>query len=484
MTQPPTLKEWPHMFNPRYVFRCLGIADRVDDQRALRNSAQLFYNIIADEARRRGIAPGNFFRSSAVPKIILNEWRERLPTLPLAVRNHVIDDDLLCGALYKYINNLQDELLSVYRAQQPETQQQADQRAKASVQAQGQQLQGQQQIAKQPTQPAQQTQGQQIAKQPTQPTQPARNSPLMLANPAESQQIFQYHRPFIVPNGDVQIIQANHPDMPIAIRLSDFLTDKGNPYDVCPDGDWINIANIRFELFKRNLIQEGYMADGDTVWIHHLSLDQIDHTLLANPQAGESRLTGLNLASTLLRTIREHWPRLRNPSPDPYRISRSPLPRPNLTIIIRGGNVKGGALSTAQPSLARPAGLLSGNLVTSNSRMEQMARYENIRHNTKRKRTAEAEAGEAGNETEEGSPAAQRRRKTVTPPAADPAASSDTAWQDLLMGDDEDAALQALLDPTMFNDQGFMGNNTAAMQTFFEGNQWAVESIEEDQEEQ
>jgi hypothetical protein len=116
--------------------------------------------------------------------------------------------------------------------------------------------------------------------------------------------------------------------------------------------------------------------------------------------------------------------------------------------------------------------------------MEQMARYENIRHNTKRKRTAEAEVGEAGNETEEGSPAAQRRRKTITPPAADPAAAPDTAWQDLLMGDDEDAALQALLDPTMFNNQGLMGNNTAAMQTFFEGNQWAVESIEEDQEEQ
>jgi hypothetical protein len=327
MTQPPTLKEWPHMFNPRYVFRCLGIADRVDDQRALRNLAQLVYNIIADEARRRGIAPGNFFRSSAVRKIILEEWRERLPTLPPAVRNHVIDDDLLCGALYKYINNLQDELLSVYRAQQPETQQPANQRAKASVQAQGQQTQGQK-IAKQPT-------------QPTQPAQPARNPPPMLANPGESQQIFQYHRPFIVPNGDVQIIQANYPEMPIAIRLSDFLTDKGNPYDVCPDGDWINIANIRFELFKRNLIQEGYMADGDTVWLHHLSLDQIDHTLLANPQAGESRLTGLNLASTLLRTIREHWPRLRNPSPDPYRLSRSPLPRPNLTIIIRGGNVKG-----------------------------------------------------------------------------------------------------------------------------------------------
>ncbi|KAJ5441120.1 hypothetical protein N7491_003526 [Penicillium cf. griseofulvum] len=365
--QPPPLKHWPHSIDQRYVFRCLGIADSVDDQLALRDLGQLVYNIIADEAMRRGMVLGNLFRSSALRTQILYEWRKRLLMLPTAVRNHVTDLDLLSGALYKYLNCIQDDLLAVFEAQHHEAQQRED---------------------------------------------------------------------------------------------------------VSPDGDWINIANIRFELFKQNLIQEGFMV--------------------VNPQPGESRLTSFNLASTLLRTIREHWPRLRNPSPDPYSLRRSPLPRPNLTIIIRGGNVKGGALSTKQPALARPAGLLGDNLVTPNRRMEQMARYKNNRHNNTKRKRAEAEAD---NGTEEGAPAAQKRRempKTVTPPVADdaaapandptidPALAPDPAWQDPLMGDDDDASLQALLDHTMFNDQGPVGNGSADLQTFFEENECAAESIEED----
>jgi hypothetical protein len=143
---------------------------------------------------------------------------------------------------------------------------------------------------------------------------------------------FDYSRPYIVPNGDIQIIRADHPDMLIAIRVGDFLTDRENPQDICHDGDWVNIANIKFERFKENLTQEAYLADGETIYI-------------ADPQGGEVRLTSLNFASTILRTIREHWPKFRNPSPDPLGQGnrRSPLLRPNMTIIIRDGNAKGKA---------------------------------------------------------------------------------------------------------------------------------------------
>ncbi|KAJ5202785.1 hypothetical protein N7449_004864 [Penicillium cf. viridicatum] len=403
--QPQPLKNWPHSYDDRYVYRRLGIEDRPDDRQVLHDLAQEVFDIVAVEALNDGRAINNIFRSSYSRTKIQFEWRKRLPRLPAAVRNHVTDVVILTGALYKYVNCIQDELKKEFERQLNEAS--AAKAAAAAVAAGGQ--------AEGPS-TAQQPSERSVQKQPEQPKK------------------FDYCRPYIVPNGDVQIIRADHPDMPIAIRVGDFLTDRGNPQDICPDGDWINIANIKFEVFRENLIQEGYLVDGDTIWLHHLSLDQIDPAFIANPQAGEVRLASFNLASTLLRTIREHWPKLRNPSPDPFRGNRrSPLPRPNMTIIIRTGNTKGGALSAKQPALARPTEKIGGNTIAPNRRSEQVTRYAAGRHaKTKRKR-AEVEAAaetaaEPGAETEAemNAPAAQRRRlgvahKTVTVPAAGPA---------------------------------------------------------------
>ncbi|KAJ5169375.1 uncharacterized protein N7500_002158 [Penicillium coprophilum] len=550
--QPLPLKNWPHTFDQGYVFKRLGIAGSPEDQRTVREVAQVVYNVVATEALRKGVIIGNIFRSSSSRTQILFEWRRRILRLPVAVRNHVTDISLLSGALYKYLTCIHDELQEDFERHQHE---QATAAKKSSGKA-----------AKQPqtTQPA----GPQPAQAP---------SGSSIPNPARppDPDRFEYHRPFIVPNGDIQIIRADQPEMPIAIRVSDLLKDRSNPKDICPDGDWINIANIQFDYFMQNLIKEGYMLNGDTVWLCHLSLDQIDRTLIDTPQPGESRLTSFNLASTLLRTIREHWPKLRNPSPEPFKNSRrSPLPRPNLTIIVRSGIPAGGALSAKQPALARPAEQLGGNAITPNRRMEQVARYAAQRHaKTKRKRTlaeAEAGAGDTGEETEldESGPAAQRRRgmpKIAAGPAAGPstgppartsagpvrgtfsgssartsagpavgtfsgrsartfagpvvgpvagpvagpvvgpvvgpvagpsaaAAPGPSTDPNLTLApagqyppvrNDDEAAFLANLDPTMFNDEGLVGDDAAlrdALKAFLEQNEWGGDGgpMEED----
>lgn len=323
--QPPPLKNWPHTYDQRYIYKRFGIENYPNDHQVVHDLAQEVFDIVAVESLNDGRALKNLFRSSYSRTKIQFEWRKRIPRLPAAVSAHVTDVELLTGALYKYLNCIQDELQKEFEKQLNEAQA-AEAAAAAGEGSAGGKTTGGKVAGGKAAGPstAQQPSERSVEKQP------------------EQRKKFDYGRPFIVPNGDIQIIRADHPDMPIAIRVSDFLNDRENPQDICPDGDWINIANIKFEVFKENLTQEGYLRDGDTIWLHHLSLDQLDPALIANPQPGEVRLASFNLASTLLRTIREHWPKLRNPSPDPFRGNRrSPLPRPNMTVIIRSGNIRG-----------------------------------------------------------------------------------------------------------------------------------------------
>ncbi|KGO78472.1 hypothetical protein PITC_069350 [Penicillium italicum] len=505
--QPPTIKNWPHNYDYKFVIRRLAISDRPNDQQALHVLAQEVFDVVALEASSNGKAITHLFRSSYSRNKVISEWRSRLHRVPAAVRNHVTNAELLAGALYKYLNCIQHELIEDFERRQNQLTQ----------------LQLAQKTVQQPTQ------------QPTQ--QPAQQQS---ARKTQQQKTFDYTQPYAVPNGDIQIIRADHPEMPIAIRMADFLTDRGNPQDVCPEGDWINIANIRFEQFRENLVQDGFLTDGDTIWLNHLSLDQIDPALIANPQAGEVRLASFNLASSLLRTIRAHWPKLRNPSPDPLvGDRRSPLPRPNMTIIIRSGPVKGGALSAEQPALARPIENMGdnpgnpGNPIVSSRTTEQKARYAADRQlKNKRKREKAAEAGgeagkESGADIEAGmdAPAARRRRLDVAPGTTTvPAAGiipgfglgwvADPAGQQPQEGNDDDAGLRALLGPEVFeelrvmggdnagqqpeggdgddsgflglldsenfNEAGLMDNDSAALQAFFEQNEWTGEPMEED----
>ncbi|OQE09804.1 hypothetical protein PENVUL_c005G05853 [Penicillium vulpinum] len=475
--QPPPMKNWPHNFDKYYVFKRLDIIESPMEQQALRTLAQEIYAIVVADAIKQGRNSHNLFRSSSSRNQIQYEWRKRMPRIPVLIRNHVTDTELLSAALYKYLNCIQDELGEEYLAQQNPAAV-GQKIVKVANPAAGIAAGAAEVVA---GAPALSLTPQQLGAR--------RLAARQLEQEQERPSRFDYRRPYIVPNGDIQIIRADYPNMPIAIRVSDFLTNRGDPTDVCPDGDWVNIANIKFDLFRSNLNKEGYLADGDT--------------------AGEVRLTSFNVASTLLRTIREHWPRLRNPSPDPFEGSnRSPLPRPNLTIIIRGANVTGGALSANQPALNRPEQRMGNNAITPNRRTEQANRYAANKHaRTKRKRAEAAAGAEAGAETadeadnETDAPAAQRIKVTAktaaaTAAAIDPATAAapgpgfppdpalgavpeGTTWQELEGRDDDDGISGAFLDPALFNEEGLVvGSDGAALDAFFQENQWAETGAE------
>ncbi|KAJ5597951.1 hypothetical protein N7537_008035 [Penicillium hordei] len=115
--QPQPLKNWPHSFDQRYMYRRLGIEDRPDDHQVLHDLAQEVYDIVAVEAINEGRAISNIFRSSYSRTKNQFEWRKRIPRLPAAVRNHVTDLVILTGALYKYVNCIQDELQKEFETQ-------------------------------------------------------------------------------------------------------------------------------------------------------------------------------------------------------------------------------------------------------------------------------------------------------------------------------------------------------------------------------
>lgn len=293
-------KNWPQRYDQIYCYERLGISESTEDQQVVLGLIQEVYDIVAADAYANYRSLMNLFKSNYARNTIMSEIRNRIPRLPATVISYVADTEILVGMLYKYIICIRDDLEVDFERRRNEA----------------------------PVEPTEEQSEESALKRPEQPMK------------------FDYSRPYIVPNGDIHIIRAEHPDMPIAIRVSDLLTNRENPQDISHDGDWVNIAYIEFERLKENLVQEAYLADGETIWLAHYSLDQIDRRNIANPQTGEVRLTSLNFTSTILRTIREHWPKLRNPSPEPFQGQgnrRSPLPRPNMTIIIRDGNVKGKA---------------------------------------------------------------------------------------------------------------------------------------------
>ncbi|KAJ5476263.1 hypothetical protein N7475_001992 [Penicillium sp. IBT 31633x] len=316
--QPPNLN-WPHVFDEEYVFKRLNIQLDPESRRAIRIIAQEIYELVATIALREGKNLANMFKSANCRTQIQIEWRTRLHRLPAPVRAQNSDDKMLAYVLYRYIQATAEERRRVMegedipesdpprpvmlrqRAAQLEAQTTASQ-AEEQGQEQGQGQQPAQQDYPQQRQQQQQPQYSQYPQHPQHPRKPQ----------------FIYGRPYVVPNGDIQIIRVEQPGVPIVIRVSDLLADRADPEDVCPNGDWINIANIKFDEFKRNLIAEGYFTEGESMWLNHRSLDTLNPLLIFTPQEGEIRLSSLNMASTILRTIREHWPKLRNPSPDPW----------------------------------------------------------------------------------------------------------------------------------------------------------------------
>lgn len=171
--------------------------------------------------------------------------------------------------------------------------------------------------------------------------------------PAETT-VFDPSGPSAVPDADVQIIAYNNPGQPLPIRLSDLLSDGGNLSNRSLNGDWVNASAIGLDGLRQNLVAEGYMTGGASLWFSPHALNDIDPLVLAAPQLGETRLTSMNLASTIVRAIGTYFPSHRLASPENDGTPRSPLMRPSFTIIIRPRTTGGGALDPQQPDLARP----------------------------------------------------------------------------------------------------------------------------------
>lgn len=143
-----------------------------------------------------------------------------------------------------------------------------------------------------------------------------------------------------MPDADVQVIRADDPDRPLPIRLSDLLDDANDPIHRSPNGDWINVAVARIDPFRQQLRADGYLApEGERIWFSPFALSNLDTTNLAIPGTHETRLTFLNLASTIQCATWIHYPHLRIRTRD----SDGPAlqQRPSFTIIVRSENVTG-----------------------------------------------------------------------------------------------------------------------------------------------
>lgn len=153
---------------------------------------------------------------------------------------------------------------------------------------------------------------------------------------------FDWTRASVVPDADIHVVRSDRIDNVITIRLSDMLGNRNNTANRSADGDWVNAAAIDLEILRNNLFQAGLLAEGDRLWWSQIDFHGRITMALDIPQMGEILLLPMNVASTVERSVATMWPTHRFPSPDPYgQSSRSPLPRPSFTIIIRPGDVVG-----------------------------------------------------------------------------------------------------------------------------------------------
>lgn len=208
------------------------------------------------------------------------------------------------------------------------------------------------------------------SKQPEPPAQSENANPTtQLENSQPPGSTFDHTGPSVVPDADVQIITYDNPGQPLPIRLSDLLPDSNDLTNRSLNGDWVNASAIRLDVLRQGLVNEGYLGEGATLWWSPHALNDLDQTQLGASQEGETRLTAINLGSTVIRAITTYYSSHRNPSPDNVDGNpRSPLPRPSFTIIIRPQAITGGALVSQQPEVARPGATGRRSLDTSRGR--------------------------------------------------------------------------------------------------------------------
>ncbi|KAF7712275.1 Uncharacterized protein PECH_008044 [Penicillium ucsense] len=298
------------------LYTSLGITDA---------TVQASINALLREIYDAGVGD---LRSSVRRELVRQEIRDRMDRMPDAIQNHTLARQAVVENLYQIFKSLQSRwhkegtstandktLDSTITTKQPITKQSTTQQPSATQQTQTQ--------------------------EPAAPTNP--------------NELFDYSRPAVVPDADVQIIVHDRPAQPLPIRLSDLMQNANDPVNRSRNGDWINALSLRLGNLRQGLASEGYVDEGSALWWSPHALETLDPTTLAAPQDGETRLSSLNLVSTLIRTITLFYPQYRTPAPQDSQSSA--LARPSFTIIVRPQEVNGGVLGLQQPGVARPGSL-------------------------------------------------------------------------------------------------------------------------------
>ena len=310
---------WSGRIPLNHIHILLGIDENPHAQAELMAVAKEVYEVVADEFDAAGSIVANMLRNFTMNQRVMEEFENRLDRIPSAVKASQPTQNYLQAALHRYICREAPKFREAWERKNPNHNKTKRELYLASM------------TPKFPKR--------------RRSASPPKGSEAGDETPAgpPAQTGFQYNRPYVFPNLDIQIIRADAPSQPLAIRLADFLLNQTNPMDISENGDWVDFGKANLGKLKQVLMDENYLFDKETIWMSPTPLDQLNPLTLNQAQAGEARLININLISVVQRLIQQNYPILRRPSPEPENSQRrrSPLARPNLTIIIRSGETTG-----------------------------------------------------------------------------------------------------------------------------------------------
>lgn len=151
---------------------------------------------------------------------------------------------------------------------------------------------------------------------------------------------FDFNRPSVFPNADIDIIRADDPYRPLSIRLNDLLKDRTDTRCQSLHGSWIDVSWLNMEIFQELLMRKDLFRQGaDHIWWKSSAFKDLNFLKLHTPQGDESRLTELNMITVIKRSFDTYYNHgLGIIVADEDRLG---LPRPSFTVIIRNANTEG-----------------------------------------------------------------------------------------------------------------------------------------------
>ncbi|KAJ5161326.1 hypothetical protein N7492_006718 [Penicillium capsulatum] len=174
------------------------------------------------------------------------------------------------------------------------------------------------------------------AEQLRQPTPPA--SPVFILRETKHASAFNWDRPSVVPDVDIQVVREDFRGNVMTLRLSDLLANRDDPVNRSANGDWVNAAAVDLGILINYLERGHCFLTGEQLWWSNYPLAR-RLAMDLDIQAGEILNSQSNFASTVERSIALIYPGLRFPSLDPYEQGAwSPLTGLGFSIILRPAN--------------------------------------------------------------------------------------------------------------------------------------------------